>query len=136
MVDVFELAALVRQLGLSSYRWLPKQLLIQFCRESGVPADVTLPTDLPWGQAGRPPKHGESHHEDLDRYLTWFYRRTVKGDPWKAIERDYLRTKRAEGLNIAKGRSTVKNGVARAAQFLAASTDEHRAVFSPPCPAI
>jgi hypothetical protein len=100
--DTVALTALVRALGLARFRWLPYMLRWEFQRRveslaAGRPVtlEVALPDDgSAWrNPTGRAPKHGETHHEDLEQYVTWFYRREVKRPPdaWKAIEKDYIR---------------------------------------------
>lgn len=69
---------------------------------------------------GRAGKDGQTHREDLERYITWFYRRRVKNPPdsWKALEREWIRERRLDGVNVHAARETVKNGVRRAEQLL------------------
>jgi hypothetical protein len=76
MGDATQLFALLRDLGLERYRWLPKMLRFEFDRATREMAyskpfavEVTLPPDLPWPMAGKRPKRkpgamgGESYRE-------------------------------------------------------------------------
>ena len=81
--DFSTLAQLVRDLGLETYRWLPKYLFWEFFRVSqGAPEIVvTFPPNLTWASAGKRPKRGGPKGfrlEDLDRTISRFYRCEVK----------------------------------------------------------
>lgn len=71
--------------------------------------------------AGRAPKRGASHCEDLERYLTWFYRHQVKQPPDSkyALQREYMEARRREGVTITTAKAQVNNGLKRAEQLLA-----------------
>lgn len=122
--DSIQLNTLVRALKLERYQsWLPQMLRWEFQRAlEGAPhVEVTLPNGLPWQASGRGPKQGGTHREDLERYLTWFYRHEVKQPPDSkyALQRDYIEARRSEGVNIAAAKRQVNNGLKRAHQLLA-----------------
>jgi hypothetical protein len=128
--DFLQLRSLVQQLGLTRYRsWLPQMLRWEFQRfaeqkESAQPhaIEITLPDVPAWASNNaRAPKRGQTHREDHERYVTWFYRREVKqpADSWNALEREYIRTRSQAGVTIRSAENTVKNGVKRAKQLLA-----------------
>ena len=122
IADMRLLKTLVANMGLNS-AWLPKMLWFDFARAAASPHDaleVSLPAELVWPDAGRAPKHGEVHHEDLERNLTWLYRRTVKTPPdfFSALEKEHIESKARMGVRISKARNTVKNGIRRAQQLL------------------
>jgi len=52
-LEAQQLAALVAELSLERYRWLPKQLFLEFCLEAGVAVEVTLPSLTGWSMRGR-----------------------------------------------------------------------------------
>ena len=122
--DSVQLNALVRELKLQRYQsWLPVMLRWEFQRAlEGAPhIEVTLPSGLPWKASGRAPKNGDSHREDLERYLTWFYRHHVKqpSDSKYALQQEYIAARRRDGVTITAGKQQINNGLKRAAQLLA-----------------
>ena len=122
--DSVQLNALVRELNLERYQsWLPVMLRWEFQRQiEGAPTvDVTVPEGASWAAAGRAPKHGETHHENLERNITWFYCHRVKSpsDSKYAIEQDYIRERSREGVSVLTGKRQVKHGIKRAEQLLA-----------------
>jgi hypothetical protein len=122
-VEVAALVTLVRDLGLSRYRWLPGALFWEFCRVLGTdPILVELPKDvvatLDRGQA---PKRGDTHQEDLERNIRWWYRVKVKRPPdaIRHIAREYVDTRRAFGRTNVEAGKDVRKGIRRAEQLLA-----------------
>lgn len=117
-----QLNALVRELKLQRYQsWLPAMLAQEFHRtlEGASQVDVTLPTGLAWYAKGRAPKQGETHREDLERSLTWFYRHQVQQHSKYILQREYIDSRRRDGVTITAAKRQINNGLKRAAQLLA-----------------
>lgn len=117
-----QLNALVRELTLQRYQtWLPAMLLHEFHRElEGAPhVAVTLPKNLAWKASGRAPKRGDTHREDLERYLTWFYRHQVQQQSKYVLVQEYIQARRRAGVTITAGKRQINNGLRRAEQLLA-----------------
>jgi hypothetical protein len=101
-------------------------LWFEFARASVAPdvplgVSLQLPDDAQWfGGDGRAPKRGATHHEDLERNLTWLYRDSVKvpRDSKNRLASEYVAMKAREGIHISNARNTVKNGIRRALQLL------------------
>lgn len=123
-LELTALAALVVDLGLrSEARWLIGAMFWEFCRTVGTdPIELKLPEDVVAElEPGRAPKHGETHCEDLERNIRWWYRRKVKrpSDPIKQIAREYVETRRALGRTDVDAGSDIRHGIRRAEQLFA-----------------
>lgn len=123
-VELSALVTLVRQLGVSRYTWLPGALFWEFCRVIGTePINVELPRDVVATlDRGRAPKHGETHHEDLERNIRWWYRRKIKTPPDNVttLAVDYVEQRRAAGINrTSEANKDVRDGIARIETLLA-----------------
>jgi hypothetical protein len=122
--DAVQLNALVRELKLQRYQsWLPTMLRWEFQRalEGASQVEVALPNGLPWKASGRGPKQGATHREDLERSLTWFYRRQVKqpSDSKYALQQEYIEARRREGVTITAAKRQINHALTRAEQLLA-----------------
>ncbi len=114
--DTDELRALVHELRLSEYQWLPSALFKEFVGWS-----VELPawtTDAPWASKGRRPKDGPKQREDLERNVEWFYRTRVKEPPDSeyAVGKEYAAR---ENLTRRSQHSTIQAGIKRVRDLLA-----------------
>jgi hypothetical protein len=122
-VELAALVTLVFDLGLSRYRWLPGALFWEFCRVVGTdPILVELPKDVVATlDRGRAPKRGDTHREDLERNIRWWYRVKVKrpADKTRQIAREYVATRRAFGRATEEAGRDVRQGIRRAEQLLA-----------------
>lgn len=111
--DAVQFTSLVRTLGLARFSWLSQRLFWAFVeRPVQLHIEISLPREPPWFNAttGRAGKDGQTHREG----------RRVKNPPdsWKALEREWIRERRLDGVNVHAARETVKNGVRRAEQLL------------------
>jgi hypothetical protein len=101
--DCIQLTALVRDLGLSQYGWLPFNLRWEFQRvmehrvseRERLTLTVELPEPLPgpWATPGKSPrrktgKYGGFRLEDLPKYVGWFVACEVNGIKKKRFARD------------------------------------------------
>jgi len=116
--DAQRLNALVHDLGLDRYRgWLVFYLYWQFLSAAtGDPWEIDVPQLTGWIRRGRGPKHGDTHHEDLKLYVSWYFRHEIK-DPPESVRSIAAKHARATGRSN-DARSMVQDGIRRARHFL------------------
>ena len=118
--DVRQLKTLVLAMRLDAYEhWLPKDLFLRFVNGPDGPLaySIDLPPGAHWEAAGRHPKHGPIHREDIARNVSWYYRHCIKAPPETvtALALEYARAFVAR----SEARSVIQDGIKRAKHLLA-----------------